>query len=83
MATFEIDLLKIQAEALWERCLTGPPNRKPGPNVLSFALSMAPFVATRSSPKEMVHGLIAAKELRMSLNRMAATMRPVSAQPAN
>ena len=81
----ETDLLEIQAEALRERRLAVPPNRRQGPMALSFALSRARFVPAHSNMQEMAHGLIAARELQRSINLMASTMLPVilPAQPAN
>ena len=52
---------------------------------VSFALSRALFVLTRTSIQETVHGLMAARELRRSINAKASIMPPATApaRPAN
>ena len=79
----ETDLLEIQAEALRERRLAIPP--KSGHTALSSALSRARFLPPPSNMQEMVHGLIAAREMRRNVNLTASTILPVilPAQPAN
>ena len=52
---------------------------------LSSALSRVPFLPPPSNMQEMVHGLIAAREMRRNVNQTVSTMLPLilAAQPAN